>query len=261
MRSVLDRIWAAKRTEVETAKWTVSEQDLRVRVADCPDTKGFRRSLLTDSRSIALIAEVKKASPVKGVICEQFDHLKIGEAYDSAGVTAISVLTDVEFFQGHPTYLSDIRVLTKRPLLRKDFVIDAYQIYEARVLGADAVLLIVNGLEPSQLREFRDLASDLGMDALVEVHSEAEVDVALSIGADLIGVNNRDLDTFETRLDIAERLIPSLPQSCVAVAESAMSSRENVTRMQLAGARAVLIGSAFCKQPDVGAAVASIMPW
>lgn len=261
MKSVLDRIWAAKREEVAAAKLQQPLADLKVRISDCQPTKGFRQALAEDPRTIALIAEVKKASPVKGVICENFDHLKIARAYDDAGVTAISVLTDREFFQGSPSFLADIRAACERPLLRKDFIVDPYQIFEARVLGADAILLIVNGLEAAELRAFREVALDLGLDVLVEVHSQAEVDIALSIGADLIGVNNRDLETFDTRLDVAERLIPDLPSGCVAVAESAMSSREDVDRMVAAGARAVLIGSAFCKQPDVAAAVRDIMPW
>ncbi|MBV6458333.1 MAG: Indole-3-glycerol phosphate synthase [Fimbriimonadaceae bacterium] len=261
MKTVLDRIWAAKRNEVEAAKSAIPLDDLKGRCKDCSATRGFRQAIASDPRDIALVAEVKKASPVKGIIRENFDALAIARSYDDAGATAISVLTDTEFFQGHPAYLTKIRATCERPLLRKDFIVDAYQVFESRAIGADAILLIVNGLEPSELRDFRALALELGMDVLVEAHSQAEVDIAHSIGADMIGINNRDLETFETRLDIAERLIPELPNECVAVAESALSEREDVERMIAAGARAVLIGSAFCKQTDVAAAVRDIMPW
>lgn len=221
----------------------------------------FRAALESDPRPIALIAEVKRASPVKGIIRQPFDPLEVADAYVAAGVTAISVLTDERFFKGHPQYLTDISRRSDRPILRKDFLFHEYQVYEARALGSDAILLIVHGLEPNQLSELLALATQLGMDTLVEVHTLNEVEVALTAGARLIGVNNRDLDTFATRLDVAEAIIPQLPEGCVAVAESAMASREDVDRMRAAGARAVLIGTAFCREPDVAKAVTDIMPW
>ncbi len=197
--------------------------------------------------TVALIAEVKKASPSKGVLIENFDHLKIGKAYAENGAAAISVLTDEHFFQGHIRYLREVREAVHVPVLRKDFVIDPYQVYEARAAGADALLLIVMALEDNQLRDLHQLVSELGMAALVEVHNEAELERALKINAKLIGVNNRDLRTFHEDLNVTGQVAKLVPRDVTLVAESAIRSVADVRRMGVLGARAVLVGEGLVK--------------
>lgn len=261
--SHLERILAAKR---EAHADRVSRQpltDVRARAADAAPTKGFLRALQAgrEEESIALIAEVKRASPSKGVIRSDFDPEAIARAYRSAGAHCLSVLTDVEFFQGAPEYLPLCRQAAGLPTLRKDFTIDVYDVYEARVLGADAVLLIVHGLSASQLREYREVAESLGMDALVEAHTLEEAELAVSTGASLIGVNNRDLESFETRIDIGEEVTPRIASKAFVVSESALETSQDVARVQKAGAGAVLIGTAFCRSLDVEGKVREVMGW
>lgn len=259
--NVLDSIWAAKRQEVARLRSRTSLAELRSRAADLSPPKGFRKSLELSPHPIALIAEVKKASPVRGVVRERFDPLGIATDYRSAGVDCLSVLTDVEFFQGSPDYLALCRDATGLPTLRKDFIIDAIQVYESRVLGADAILLIVNGLEEPRLIELSAVAKELGMDVLVEVHTEAEAVQAIEIAADLIGVNNRDLETFETRIETATDIIPMFKDHALVVSESALRTHEDVVRVGAAGARAVLIGTTLSKSEDIPAKVNEVMGW
>ncbi len=258
---VLKRIFDQKRSDLEANKARLPLGELKKMASDAPATRGFHRALTTSSHPVALIAEVKKASPVKGVIREDFDPEAFARDYKSAGADCLSVLTDVHFFQGSPLYLPLCREVSGLPVLRKDFTIDEYDVWQARALSADAVLLIVSGLSKSQLKEYRELAQSLGMDTLVEAHSEHEAEVAVESGASLIGINNRDLATFETNLDVTEQLIPKIAAHATVVSESAIRSREDVERVRSAGARAVLIGTTFCAARDVQGKVREVMGW
>lgn len=261
MSTILDRILDTKRAEIDALRAPrAALADLRRRCDDAPPTRGFADALRAAAPDVALIAEVKKASPSKGVIRPDFDPVAIARAYHAGGARCLSVLTDRDYFQGDLAYLQAIRDAVPIPLLRKDFLIDSAQIWEARAAGADAVLLIVAALpSPARLAEMRHLAEQLGMDALVEVHDDAELDVALESGATLIGVNNRDLHTFDVRLETFERLAPTFPEHVVAVAESGIFTHDDVRRMGAAGARAVLVGESLMRQDDVAAATRALL--
>ena len=257
--NVLERIFEFKKAEVAGLRQNLGE--LKSRVADTPPTRGFHRALVESAHPVSLIAEVKKASPVKGLIREDFQPEDIARKYKEVGVDCLSVLTDIEFFQGAPEYLKTCRDTAGIPVLRKDFTVAEYHVYEARALEADAILLIANGLTDSQLKEYRELACSLGMDTVVEVHTEEEAGRALESGAELVGINNRNLETFETDLNISATLIPTLSGKVTVVSESALSSYADIERAGKLGARSVLIGTRFCKQPDIKAAVREVMGW
>lgn len=259
--SVLDGIFARKRDEVEAARAAVPLEELKAHAADGEPPRGFALALRTATPPIALIAEVKKASPSKGVIRADFDPVAIAEAYERAGAHAMSVLTDGPGFQGSAENLRRARAATALPCLRKDFLYDEYQVWEARAWSADAILLIAASLTAAQMRDLKGLAESLGMDALVEVHDEADVAKAIEAEATLIGVNNRNLVDFTTDLAATERLLPLFPAGATAVSESAIESNADVDRVWAAGARAVLIGTAFCAAPDVESKVREVMAW
>jgi indole-3-glycerol phosphate synthase len=206
-----------------------------------------------------LIAEVKKASPSKGLIRADFDPVAISRIYEEAGASAISVLTDEKYFQGSLEYLKSIRTAVDLPLLRKDFVIDEYQIHEARAAGADAVLLIVAALTKGELAEFQEIAWRLGMTALVEVHTAEEMEVAVEIGAKVIGINNRNLQTFETTLDTTMDLASKAPKDSVLVSESGIFSRSDVERVASAGVSAILVGESLMREPDPGLKIRELL--
>ena len=208
---------------------------------------------------IALIAEVKKASPSAGVICEDFDPVRIAREYEAAGASCLSVLTDEKFFQGSLDHLRQIREAVKVPLLRKDFIIDERQILEAVEWGADATLLIVAILTDAQLKRFHSLATEAGLAALVEVHDESELDRALAIGAQLIGVNNRDLRTLSVSIDNSLRIAGSLPDNVLRVSESGIETRQDIDRLRAAGFHAFLIGERLMREPDPGAALRGLL--
>jgi indole-3-glycerol phosphate synthase len=210
---------------------------------------------------VALIAEIKPASPSRGIIREGLNAREMALSYAAAGADCLSVLTDTPFFQGSEQNLRDAREACLLPILRKDFTVCEADVYAARAMGADAVLLIVYGLSDAELQGFREVAEGLGMDALVEVHSEAEAERAVRSGASLIGVNNRDLTTFKTSVEVGLRVLPGLAGCGTLVSESALQSQEDVARVQQAGARAVLIGTAFCAAPDAEAKVREVMGW
>lgn len=266
-RDVLAEILAHKREEVAAAKRAVPSAEMRARAearAAAEPTRGFRRALATDPAP-RVIAELKRRSPSKGLIRPDFDAVGCAKAYADGGAAAISVLTDAKYFGGDLALLEAVRRAVPLPLLRKDFVIDPYQVDEARASGADAVLLIVRALEPAALRALRERAAELGLDALVEVHDEAEVDAALAAGADLIGVNNRDLATFVTDLAVTERLAPRIAAAAsaagsevVVVGESGIFTHADVQRLEAAGAHAVLVGESLMREPDVGRALARL---
>jgi indole-3-glycerol phosphate synthase len=258
---ILERIFARKREDLAAIKARLPLKEIQSRLAEAPKPRGFLGSLVESKHPVSLIAEVKKASPVKGVIREDFDPKEIANSYRAAGADCLSVLTDVEFFQGDPSYLAICREESGLPVLRKDFTVDEYDVWFSRMLGADAVLLIVSGLDKHQLRDYRQLAESLEMDALVEAHSEAEAETALESGAKLVGINNRDLATFETNLETSERIIPMVAKHATVVSESALRNHEDIVRSAAAGARAVLIGTTFCAAPNIEEKVKEVMGW
>ncbi len=259
--SVLTRIFEQKAEEVKAAKSLVSTQDLISIANESEAPRGFRNALSQVS-GLALIAEVKKASPSKGLIRPDFDPVAVAKAYEAAGATALSVLTDQKYFQGSPDNLKLAKANTSLPCLRKDFVNDPYQVYEARAWGADAVLLIVAALPEGLLKDLHDQILELGMDALVEVHSEDEAEIAVRNQFPLIGVNNRDLSNFETSLSVSQRLLPGIKASgALAVSESALETKQDLDLVQAAGAQAVLIGTTFCAAPNIESKVREVMGW
>jgi indole-3-glycerol phosphate synthase len=271
--SKLREIFLHKRSEVERAKLATPLPELQATAADADRVRPFKAALERATTPLALIAEVKQASPSKGLIRPEFDPEEVAVAYKTAGAHCLSVLTDERYFQGSRENLKLAREASGLPCLRKDFIYDPYQIYEARAWGADCVLLIVAGFLPPNwiqeapakgleaLRELWRLAKELGMDVLVEVHSADEVDIALELGADLIGVNNRNLSDMTTDLATSEELLPMLAQGAFAVSESALRTPEDLDRAKAAGAKGVLIGSTFCEAMDIGAKVREVMGW
>ena len=250
--TILDEILAHKVGEVESAKIRVSEDEMRRAAETAPPARGFARALSAAEPPV-MIAEVKRRSPSKGLIRADFEPVSIARAYQQGGAAALSVLTDESFFGGDLSFLREIREQIDLPLLRKDFVIDAYQIDEARVAGADAVLLIVAALSADVLARLHARVEALGLDALVEVHDESELGVALDVGARLIGVNNRDLRTFEVDLGVTERIAARLRDQpgVLLVGESGISGPRDIQRLSEAGAQAFLVGEALMRQPDV----------
>jgi indole-3-glycerol phosphate synthase len=257
--TILERIFATKREEVERGMDRYGLADMENRALQAKATRGFRTALMASKRKPALIAEVKKASPSEGVIRARFNPETIARIYEKAGAACLSVLTDVEYFQGSAENLKRCKVAVKLPLLRKDFIYHEFQVLESRAMGADAILLIAAMLEREQMGELHALAESLDLDVLVEVHNENEVDAALSIGARLVGVNNRDLATFETDLGTTARLAPLITPHAFLVSESALRTHEDVERAAEAGAGAVLIGTTFCAAEDIGEKVREVM--
>jgi len=252
---ILDKIVAQKRIEIAALpSRTVTVDDLKAALAKRGGHRNFLSALQRPGHnSIAVIAEVKKASPSAGVICADFDPVRIARQYEAGGANCLSVLTDEKFFQGSLDYLRQIRAAVQLPLLRKDFIIDERQIYEAIEWGADAILLITRILDDRHLNQFHDLATGAGLAALVEVHDETEMERALACGASLIGVNNRDLDTFEVNLGTTERLAARYASELkgkLLVAESGIRVRADVQRLQHAGAAAILVGESLMNNPQ-----------
>jgi indole-3-glycerol phosphate synthase len=207
----------------------------------------------------ALIAEVKKASPSAGVIRADFDPVRIARIYEAHGADCLSVLTDERFFQGHDDYLRAVRQAVALPLLRKDFIVDEWQVYEARMIGADAILLIAAALSPTQIMDYQAIADMLGMAALVEVHTDGEMETALAADARLIGINSRDLNTFVTDLATVERLAAMVPSNITLVAESGIKTRADAARVASAGAKAILVGETLMRAPDIAAALTELL--
>ena len=257
MHDVLQRILARKREEVAERQARMPLAELRVRMAEAPPPRGFADALAAKiaAGQAGVIAEVKKASPSQGVIRADFDPAAIARSYEAGGAACLSVLTDVDFFQGSDAYLQQARAACALPVLRKDFIVDAWQLYEARALGADCVLLIAAALDDAQLSEFAFLASELGMDALIEVHDLDELERALPVPARLLGINNRNLRSFEVSLDTTLALKDAVPADRVLVTESGIKTRADVARMRTAGVHAFLVGETFMRQPDPGVAL------
>ena len=256
--TILDEILEHKRRELDVARARVDPDELARRAREHPEApRGFRAALIDGERP-RVIAEIKQRSPSRGEIRADFDPAACAKAYAEGGAAAISVLTDERYFGGQLDFLEVVRRAAPLPLLRKDFLVDAYQIDEARVHGADAVLLIASALTPTELEALRRHALGLGLDALVEVHDEGELGEALSAGADLVGVNNRDLRSFEVDLALTEKLAPLLPGGVVLVAESGIFTARDVARLEEAGAHAFLVGESLMREQDIGLALARL---
>lgn len=256
--SVLDRILAYKRDEVAARRRVLTPDDLDSAIRRQTRPRGFKRAL-TDALAPALIAEIKKASPSKGLIRENFDPPSLARAYAEGGATCLSVLTDAPSFQGHEDFLVAARKACALPVLRKDFMISDWQVAESRAIGADAVLIIMAAVDDALASDLNDAAEAFGMDALVEVHDESEMRRALRLGFKLIGVNNRSLATFETDLSTTERLATMLPTDALLVSESGIFSHADVERLESAGAHAFLVGESLMRQDDVTRATRSLL--
>ena len=255
----LTDIIARKKELLERSQLAQQLPDMKRQVVDMPFTLDFKAAIRAKNAKPRLIAEVKKASPSKGIIRPDFNPIAIAEAYETAGAAAISVLTEEEFFLGANEYLKQIRQSVVLPLLRKDFIVDECQIYESRLIGSDAVLLITAVLEKNQLAEYILIARSLGLAALVEVHDADELNMAIAVNADIIGINNRNLRTFETDLSVTFTLSDKIPEGIVKVSESGISGQEEVNALAEQGIDAVLVGETFMRKDDVGAAVALLM--
>jgi indole-3-glycerol phosphate synthase len=252
MSDILERIVASKRREIADARGRVSGSELGRRIADAPPVRDFRAALDRPG-TVQVLAEVKRASPSAGLLRADFDAAAIARIYEEHGAAAISVLTDEPFFQGRLSYLTAIRAAVAPPVLRKDFILDRYQLLEARAAGADAVLLIAECLDGEQLPLLLRAARELGMEALVELYDAENLPRVLDSGATLVGVNNRDLRSFVTRLEHTLELAPRIPVDRCLVSESGIRTRQDVLRLQGAGVRAVLVGETFMRAPDIGA--------
>jgi indole-3-glycerol phosphate synthase len=258
MPTILDRIVATKWEEIAAAKAAVPLANLRERLAEAPPVRDFLAALAGEG-PVRLIAEVKKASPSKGVIREDFEPVQIAETYQRHGATCLSVLTDEKYFQGSLDYLRRIRASVDLPVLRKDFILDPYQLVEARAAGADAVLLIAECLDDQNLQRLHDEAVSLGLTPLVELYDAANVPRVLAIGARLIGVNNRDLKTFDVDLEHTVRLRREVPHNRLLVGESGIRTRQDVERLAAAGVNAILVGETLMAAADIGAAVDALL--
>jgi len=257
MSNILDKIIAVKREEVRAAQQSASIEELRLEASsrDLRDFVGALRARHLDGRA-AVIAEVKKASPSKGVLREHFAPAGIARSYAQHGAACLSVLTDVQFFQGSAAYLEEARAACALPVLRKDFIVDPYQIVEARAMGADAILLIAAALDPGQMRDLEAFAHTLGLAVLVEVHDGDELKHALTLTTPLIGINNRNLRTFETTLQTTIDMLDDVPDDRIVVTESGILTREDVDRMRALGVHTFLVGEAFMRAPEPGAELA-----
>ncbi|VTT97045.1 indole-3-glycerol phosphate synthase : Indole-3-glycerol phosphate synthase OS=Singulisphaera acidiphila (strain ATCC BAA-1392 / DSM 18658 / VKM B-2454 / MOB10) GN=trpC PE=3 SV=1: IGPS [Gemmataceae bacterium] len=254
MPTILDKIMETKRREVAAARAAVPDADLERRVASLPPTRDFTAALRRDGQ-VTVIAEVKKASPSAGIIRADFDAVAIGKVYEAHGAAAISVLTDVDYFQGSLAYLTAVRAAVGCPVLRKDFVIDRYQLLEARAAGADAVLLIAECLPGDELATLQRQAAALGLHTLIELHDAEELPRVLDAGGPVVGINNRDLRSFTTRVEHTLDLLPKIPADRTVVSESGITSYADLVRLGKAGARAVLVGESLMRSPDIGAAL------
>ena len=254
MPDILEKILAVKKEEVAVSSGIKPIEAIRAEAVSALPPRGFLRAIRKKIGSglPAVIAEIKKASPSKGILREDFDPSVIAETYAAHGAACLSVLTDRQFFQGSPQYLIEARKACSLPVLRKDFMIDPYQVYEARAMGADAILLIVAALDLARMREMESLAFDLKMDVLVEVHDRRELDVALELSSPLIGINNRNLKTFEVSLDNTLGLLGALPKDRVVVTESGILAPTDVSLMRENGVNAFLVGEAFMRAEEPG---------
>lgn len=255
--NVLDRIMEVKRAEVAGAKAAVPYSEIEARARQAAPARDFVEAMRSrlQAGSAAVIAEIKRASPSKGLLRENFAPAEIAKSYEAGGAACLSVLTDRQFFQGAPQHLEAARAACALPVLRKDFIFDLYQVSEARAMGADCILLIAACLSVAQMRELEAAAAELGMAVLAEVHDSAELDAALELRTPLVGVNNRDLRTFETRIETTIGLLPKMPAGRIVVTESGILSRRDIERVRAHGVNAFLVGEAFMRAADPGSAL------
>lgn len=256
--TILDEIYKHKLREVAEDKKRVSLETLKEQSKKKQKARSFGAALKSNT-NIRIIAEIKKASPSLGIIRENFNPVEIARIYEASGAAAISVLTDEKFFKGSLSYLIDVKKSVNLPILRKDFIVDAYQIYEARSAGADAILLIAALLSKEEIQHYLELAKELDMDCLVEVHSETELKKVLQTNADIIGINNRDLATFKTDLETTLRLRPMIPAEKIVVSESGIKSRTDVEKLMKEGVDAILVGETFMKSHDISAKLRELL--
>lgn len=256
LKKIIDRKWQ----EIQLRSEKTGLAQLRDKINEASPTRGFVASIRDkiDQNLPAVIAEIKKASPSKGIIRENFNPAEIAQSYAKAGAACLSVLTDIDFFQGADEFLIEARQACVLPVIRKDFMIDPYQIYESRILGADCILLIVSALDDARLQELFDICRELGMDVLVEVHDEAELHRALALKPDLLGINNRNLRTFDVSLQTTFELLPMIPDSVTLVTESGIFTRDDVRQMRDKNVNAFLVGEAFMREPDPGERLRSV---
>jgi indole-3-glycerol phosphate synthase len=258
---IMKKILRRKAEEVVERSERVSLREMSARCEDLPPPRGFVRVLRNrvDAGDAAVIAEIKRASPSKGLLRDPFVPADIARSYEDHGAACLSVLTDRDFFQGHEDYLTEARAACSLPVLRKDFTIDAYQVYEARAIGADCILLIVGALGDAMLTELAGLAEHLGVDVLVEVHDHSELERALQLGLPLLGINNRNLRTFEVSLDVTLDLLAQIPKETLVVTESGIHTSDDVALMRSHGVDCFLVGEAFMRAPDPGERLAELI--
>jgi indole-3-glycerol phosphate synthase len=257
---ILKDIVAKKKEKIILAKEQLSQNDLLAKLVGLPATRPFKE-IISKPRQISLIAEIKQASPSRGIIRQNFNLLEIAQAYQEAGAQAVSVLTEEDFFSGNSAYLNAVKSNFSGPVLRKDFILESYQVYESRYLGADAILLIADLLTKDKLVEFMQIADSLGLDYIVEVHDEKELKKVLNLKVPVIGINNRNLHTLEVDFKTTEKLFTLIPKDKVVVVESGIKNAQDVLFLKILGASSVLIGTAFMEVADIKNKVEEIMGW
>jgi indole-3-glycerol phosphate synthase len=257
--NLLNKIVDKKKKKLDSLKTKVPLREIKSRASDVEWPRNFRNALRRDSGPIRLVAEIKKASPIKGVIRQDFNPVTIASIYERKKVDAISVITEEDYFQGKLEYLLDVKKITDRPLLRKDFIFDEYQIYESKAKGADAILLIASMLDENQSMEFLHLAKEIGLSVVFEVHDFKELEMVLRINAEVIGINNRDLKTLSINLDTTFKLKKEIPFDKIVVSESGIKTREDVRRLENAGIDSILVGTAFMEAEDIGKKIDEFM--
>ncbi|MGB3728897.1 MAG: indole-3-glycerol phosphate synthase TrpC [Thermodesulfobacteriota bacterium] len=255
---ILDEIIENKTSEVEVSKISLPLEQIQEQIKDALPSRNFFQAINPEGE-LKIISEVKHASPSKGIFREDFDPVEIAKSYSAGGASAISVLTDEKYFRGSLSYLKSIRAEVETPLLRKDFIVDPYQVYEARLFGADAILLIVAALDQPSLSNLLELTHSLQMNAIVEVHDEHELDRALEADARIIGINNRDLRTFDVDLNVSIKLSKRVPKDKIVIAESGIGSIEDIDNLRAEGVHVFLIGETFMKAPDPGQKLAELI--
>lgn len=255
---IFTKIIEAKKKEIEIAKERLPLSKIQEKLLVMPSQRSFKQAI-SKEREIALIAEIKRASPSAGLLRRDFDPLKIAQIYRAYGASAISVLTDEKFFRGELSYIDLVKKEVYLPILRKDFIIDRYQIYESKLFGADAVLLIADLLSRTELFHFSEISRELGMDAVVEVHNEEDLGKALSAESGIIGINNRNLHNFEVDIEVTSNLIKSIPDGKIIISESGIKTYEDIMFLKSLGVNAVLIGEAFMRSDDIGLKVRELM--